>query len=130
MVEKSRVLELALGGLYLMAGLSKLLPIQSMVDEFDKLSVHFPFGLHPPGWLFLRSVGVVEAVGGYFLITECSKLAKSIATMSLMGIMVGAVNTLYAVGEPPVMFMPACFCFLGLAYLLASKYTGGKSKPE
>jgi len=60
MVEKSRVLELALGGLYLMAGLSKLLPIQSMVDEFDKLSVHFPFGLHPPGWLFLRRLDVAK----------------------------------------------------------------------
>ena len=53
-MEKGRILEVAMGGIYLLSGLSKLLPIPSMVEQFDQFAEHFPFGLKPPGWLFLR----------------------------------------------------------------------------
>lgn len=54
MAEKNRILEIALGGLYLLSGITKLLPIPAIVETFDEFAQHFPFRLKPPGWLFLR----------------------------------------------------------------------------
>lgn len=130
MPEASRILELAMGGIYLLSGFSKLLPIDSMVEQFTQFAEHFPFGLKPPGWLFLRSVGVVEVIGGYFLLTSCSRLVKTLAATAMMTIMVGAWHILYSVGEDPAMFVPSVVCFASLGYLLATKYRVGKPKGD
>ena len=58
-MDNGRVLELAMGGIYFLSGLSKLLPIPSMVEQFDQFAEHFPLGLKPPGWLFLRRFGQI-----------------------------------------------------------------------
>merc|ERR1712136_604008 len=107
MLEKGRILEVAMGGIFLLSGLSKLLPIASMVEQFDQFAEHFPLGLKPPGWLFLRSVGVAEVIGGYLLLSQCPNPVKIIAASSMMTIMVGAWHTLYAVGEDAAMFVPS-----------------------
>jgi len=130
MPEKDRIVELAMGGVYLLSGLSKFLPIPSMVEQFDQFAEHFPFALKPPGWLFLRSVGLAEVIGGYFLLTKCSRVAKILSALSMMTIMVGAWHTLYAVGEEAVLFAPSVICFVALAYLLATKYRDDKPKEE
>jgi len=130
MMEKSRLLELAMGGIYFFSGLSKLLPIPSMVEQFDQFAEHFPFGLKPPGWLFLRSVGLAEVVGGLCLLKSSSRHVKTLAASSMMVIMVGAWHILYAVGEEPAMFTPSVVCFSALAYLLATEYWEGKPKEE
>ena len=72
----------------------------------------------------------MEVIGGYYLLTSCSKPFKIVAASSMMAIMVGAWQTLYAVGEDPAMFVPSIVCFCGLAYLIATKYRGGKPKGE
>lgn len=130
MVENGRILEVAMGGIYLLSGMSKLLPIASMVEQFDQFAEHFPFGLKPPGWLFLRSIGIAEAIGGYFLLTQCSKPVKIVAAACMMVIMVGAWHTLYDMGEDAAMFVPSVVCFCGLSYLIATKYGNGKPKGD
>merc|ERR1719378_1572167 len=119
MLEKGRILEVAMGGIFLLSGLSKLLPIPSMVEQFDQFAEHFPFGLKPPGWLFLRSIGVAEAIGGYTLLTENSNPIK-----------MAAWHTLHAVGEDAAMFVPSVVCFSGLGYLIATKYSHDKPKSD
>merc|ERR1712142_894773 len=129
-MENGRVLELAMGGIYFLSGLSKLLPIPSMVEQFDQFAEHFPFGLKPPGWLFLRSIGVAEAIGGYTLLTENSNPIKIAAATAMMAIMMGAWHTLHAVGEDAAMFVPSVVCFSGLGYLIATKYSHDKPKSD
>ena len=156
-MEKSRILELAMGGIYFFSGLSKLLPIPSLVEQFDQFAEHFPFGLKPPGWLFLRrwmthkmilrnevvnlaqewktrtlifSIGVAEVIGGFCLLRRCSPLVKTVAASSMMVIMVGAWHILYAVGEDPAMFVPSVVCFGILAYMLSTNHWDEKPKEE
>jgi len=130
-MEKNRILELALGGIYFLSGFSKLLPIPSMVEQFDQFAEHFPFGVKVSGWLLLKSVGVSELIGGFCLLQKgCSRVVKTIAASSMMVIMVGAWHSLYSIGEDPAMFAPSIVCFGALAYLLATNHWDEKPKGE
>lgn len=131
-----RKTELVLGGVYLLSGLTKLLPlpsiptVPSLVEQFDEFAQHFPLGLHPPGWLFLTSIGLAELVGGCCLLTDTSLAVKKWAAVVMMMIMVGAWYTLYSVGEGPGMFFLPVVCFAALVYLLLSKYSSVEEREK
>jgi putative oxidoreductase len=84
-----RILTWLLAFLFTAAGISKLIGVESVVDEF----VHFGY----PGW-FRLLIGGLELLGGVGLMIAGT---KRVAAAAMIVIMLGATWTLVQAGQAP-----------------------------
>ena len=85
-----RILTWLLAFMFVAAGIPKLIGIESVAAEFAR------FGY--PEW-FLRFIGAAELAGGVGLLIPG---VKRVAAMGMLAIMLGAMWTLFSVGQSPV----------------------------
>ncbi len=84
-----RILGWLLAALFVASGIPKIIGVQAVVDGFNQMGY--------PGW-FRLLIGVLETAGGVGLVIPATRKA---AAIGLLGIMAGAVWTLWSIGQAP-----------------------------
>ncbi|XP_078572312.1 transmembrane protein 35B-like isoform X2 [Branchiostoma floridae x Branchiostoma japonicum] len=116
------VLSSGLGLLFTLAGSCKLFPFipgySHMKDEFVNFAAVFPLkplGIVPNPTLYLYAIGVIELGCGVMLGLGSHEQQVASAVV-LLGVMVGAIQTLVSLGRRKAECIPAsvCLSLLGL----------------